>query len=173
MTSRNLSPEEIRALAQELVYLSGVRPHPGAEPAAAGRDERAAARSSAPLREQAPSGISVAELRSLVAQMRDANGLPPPGTGPGSSELAEEPSPGPASVNVSRYLPRIVAFRDKQGRLPRTGPTIPQPERTLGMWLYRRRRAKEAGTLTREDEAAITDALGFGWSERQRGPRPS
>lgn len=106
-------------------------------------------------------------LGTLLADLRDLNGVPGPGAVNAVPAWPEEPGP-PSTVFTVRYVPRIVGFLIEHGRLPSNTPLAPRAERRLGQWLYRRRRAHDEGRLPAAEVAALDQALGPLWRTQGR-----
>ncbi|GGG63126.1 hypothetical protein GCM10007172_12910 [Sinomonas atrocyanea] len=105
-----------------------------------------------------------AEREDLLAQVRELSGfvaaVPPAPTS------APDLTAGPArlsALELRRFIPhleRLGVFKAGQGRLPGAGPSAPEGERSLGAWLWRQRRAREAGSLHPHAAELLEEALG-------------
>lgn len=103
----------------------------------------------------------------LLAQLRQLGGLTP--ITPPAPTAPTGPAPAPprlTPLELRRIMPhvaRLAAFKAEHSRLPSAAPSAPTGERSLGAWLWRQRRAREAGSLHPHAAELLEDALGPHW----------
>ncbi|MDP9886038.1 hypothetical protein J2W21_003563 [Sinomonas atrocyanea] len=108
-----------------------------------------------------------AERDDLLAQVRELSGFVP--AVPPAPTSAPDLTTGPArlsALELRRFMPqleRLGVFKAEQGRLPGAGPSASAGERSLGAWLWRQRRAREAGSLHPHAAELLEEALGPYW----------
>jgi hypothetical protein len=108
-----------------------------------------------------------AERKDLLAQVRELSGFVPavPPAPTSAPDRAGEPA-RLSALELRRFMPhleRLGVFKAEQGRLPGAGPSAPAGERSLGAWLWRQRRAREAGSLHPHAAELLEEALGPYW----------
>lgn len=111
--------------------------------------------------------LGPAEREDLLAQVRELSGFVPavPPAATAAPDLTGE-SARLSALELRRFmahLERLGVFKAEQGRLPGAGPSAPAGERSLGAWLWRQRRAREAGSLHPHAAELLEEALGPYW----------
>jgi hypothetical protein len=107
------------------------------------------------------------EREHLLAQLRQLSGLTP--IAPLAPTAPTGPAPAPPRLmplelrRIMPHLARLAAFKAEHSRLPSAAPSAPTGERSLGAWLWRQRRAREAGSLHPHAAELLEDALGPHW----------
>lgn len=108
-----------------------------------------------------------AEREDLLAQVRELSGFIPavPPAATAGPDLTGEPA-RLSALELRRFMPHLVrlrVFKAEHGHLPGAGPSAPAGERSLGAWLWRQRRAREAGSLHPHAAELLEEALGLYW----------